>query len=248
MSNWRMIVANSINIFIVETQILLQACSWQLNKLCSTQYLSGLLALLTTLLKHLLAYIFQNHWLKNISSVLQTSQCQWTFSLILWFSLCVKCWLGASVIWIMTPDTLVWLSVSLALSLLLLLIVCTQPVLPSVCFFLLSPFNLPHLSLLIPFFSTHKSPSSLLLPSFCLPPLWHNLGGIYTDTVYRSEKRFGRDYQHHDTTAFTPTCTCTPTHRHSLAPSMLSLHTVPAQIMKINVCFGKNGSKQLLCC
>lgn len=245
-----MIVANNINTFIVETQILLQACSWQLTELCSAQYFSGLLALLTMLLQHLLAYIFQNHCLKNIPSDLHTSQCQWTFSLILWFSPCVKCWLGPSVIWIMTPDTLVWLSVALALSLLLLLFVSVQPVLPSVCFFLLSLFNLSYPSLLILFLALLNppllSPSPPLSPSFCLPPLWHILGGICTDTVYRSEKRFSLDYQHYDTTAFTPKRTHTP--RHSLARSMLSLHAVPAQIMEINVCFGKNGLKQLLCC
>ena len=67
------------------------------------------------------------------------------------------------------------------------------------CLVFLIPFCL------FPLFSfrAHKPPLFSHLPLLvCLPPLWRILWGICTATVYRSEKRFGLDYQHHDTTAF----------------------------------------------
>lgn len=149
----------------------------------------------------------------------------------------------------MTPDTLVRLPVCLARSFSFI----ARSLFPrsAFCLFLSFYLRLVLLTLTLSayplFFLIYPSPNPFLppsLPPLRLPPLWHILGGICAAPVYRSGKRFGLDYRHHDTTAFTRT----DTHTHTLARSLslqldlvLSLRSVPAQIMKINVCFGRNG-------
>lgn len=141
------------------------------------------------------------------------------------------------------------LSVSHTLS--LILIVSVQPVLPSACFFVLSPACIPH-----PLF--HPPPSLHSLFIHLQPPLTSSLflsllflcgifcWGICTATVYRSEKRFGLSQQHHDTTAFTH-----HTHTHTLC---IQVHVVTLRSASLDYedkCLlweKKNGLKQLLCC